>query len=103
LGIYLGKNQSSFHYLVRVDPSRVIQAVAIGMGFIGSGLIIYRRPQIEGLTTAAALWTAAAVGIAVGMRLYFLATLTVFLIIAILAGLRLIEEKIIHKFSDEEQ
>ena len=76
-----------------VDPTRVIQAVAIGIGFIGAGLIIYRQFRIEGLTTAAGLWVAAAIGIAVGAKLYLSAVFVTFLAIGILAGLRLIEEK----------
>lgn len=76
-----------------IDPARVIQAVAIGIGFIGSGLIIYHKLQIEGLTTAAALWAAAAIGIGVGLGLYVLTILGTILIIIILAGLKLIEQK----------
>ena len=89
---YLASHQS---YLI--DPARVIQAVAIGIGFVGSGIIIYRKGEIEGLTTAAALWATAAIGIGVGIKLYFLAILGTFLTIGILAGFRLIEEKVIHK------
>lgn len=79
------------------DPLRVIQAVAIGIGFLGAGLIIQRQFRIEGLTTAAGLWVAAAIGIAVGIQLYIIATFVTFLVIGILAGLRLIEEKMFNK------
>lgn len=77
-----------------LDPLRVIQAVAVGIGFIGGGLIIYRQFHIEGLTTAAGLWIAAAIGIAVGIKSYFLAIFATLLAIVILAGLILVEEKI---------
>jgi len=81
------------HPGVMLDPTRVIQAIAIGIGFIGGGLIIYRRFKVEGLTTAAALWVAAAVGVAIGARFYFSAIFVTFLTILILAGFRLLEEK----------
>lgn len=85
--IFLSKAGVSF------DPSRIIQAVAIGIGFIGAGVIVFRRTQLEGLTTAAGLWTVAAVGMAIGSQLYFLAVLGTLVIIGILAGLGLLEEK----------
>jgi len=71
----------------------VIQAVAIGLGFIGAG-VIFRQPSgIVGLTTAAGLWVTGAIGIAIGARLYFLAVFSTFLTLLILAGLGLLEEK----------
>lgn len=79
------------------DPLRVIQAIAIGIGFIGAG-VIFRQPSgIFGLTTAAGLWTTAAIGIAVGAGFYSLATFTALLAILILAGLGLLEEKLFKK------
>lgn len=51
------------------DMSRVIQGIAVGIGFIGAGAILKssNRGQIRGLTTAAGLWLTTAVGIAAGM------------------------------------
>lgn len=99
---YFSTNGAILNSRVQIDPSRVIQAVAIGIGFLGAGLIILRKSHVEGLTTAAGLWVAAAVGIAVGSGLYFLAVFVTFLAIGILAGLRLIEEKVFHKFPESE-
>ncbi len=79
------------------DPSGVIQAVAIGIGFIGAG-VIFRQPSgTVGLTTAAGLWATAAIGIAVGTGLYFLAIFTALLALLILSGFGLLEEKIFKK------
>jgi len=75
------------------DPSRVIQAIAIGIGFVGGGAVFKGKSYIEGLTTAAGLWVAAGIGIAVGTEFYFLAGFTTFLALLILAGLGVIEEK----------
>jgi putative Mg2+ transporter-C (MgtC) family protein len=77
------------------DPLRVIQAVALGIGFIGAGLIIHRECYVEGLTTAAGLWVAAGIGLAVGAKLYLPAIFVTLLAIGILAGLRSLEEKFI--------
>jgi len=84
---------------ITFDPGRIIQAIAIGIGFIGGGLIIYRQFRVEGLTTAAGLWVTAAIGIAVGVQLYIPAIFVTFLTLGILAGLRLVEQKF---FKDEE-
>ncbi|HOL90542.1 MAG: MgtC/SapB family protein [Candidatus Pacebacteria bacterium] len=56
------------------DPSRIILAIATGVGFIGAGVIIFREREnkIEGITTAAGLWVAAGIGTAIGFNLYFI-------------------------------
>jgi putative Mg2+ transporter-C (MgtC) family protein len=92
LGIYLTSHSALFS-TSQIDPVRIIQAIAIGIGFIGSGLIIYHKFQVEGLTTAAALWAAAGIGIAVGLELYLLAFLVALLTILILSIFRQLEER----------
>jgi len=83
------------------DPSRIIGQIVLGVGFLGAGLIIFRGFHIEGLTTAAGLWVAAAIGVAIGTGFYFPAIFATFLAIGILAGLRMVEEKIFGKESEE--
>jgi putative Mg2+ transporter-C (MgtC) family protein len=60
---------------LRADPIRAIQAVALGVGFLGGGIIVTRRDggQVRGLTTAASIWATAAIGIAAGLGHYVLA------------------------------
>jgi len=82
---------------ITFDPSRIIMAIAIGIGFIGAGVIFRQASGIIGLTTAAGLWVTAAIGIAVGVKLYFLAIFTTFLSLLILAGFGKLEEKIFKK------
>ena len=82
---------------VSFDPSRILAAIVMGVGFIGAGLIIYRRFRVEGLTTAAGIWVVAAVGMAIGAQLYLIAIFTAFLTLVILTGLRLLEERIFGK------
>ncbi|MBO5723530.1 MAG: MgtC/SapB family protein [Lentisphaeria bacterium] len=55
---------------LKVDGSRVAAQIVSGIGFIGAGTIMMHKEFVRGLTTAAALWVAAGVGIAVGGGLY---------------------------------
>ena len=79
------------HPQISLDPSRVAAQVVSGIGFLGAGTIIFRSNVIRGLTTAASLWTVAAVGLAVGGGLYASAVGTTALIIVILALVKPIE------------
>jgi putative Mg2+ transporter-C (MgtC) family protein len=58
---------------VNLDPSRVAAQVVSGIGFIGAGVIFVKRAGVRGLTTAAAIWLTAAVGLAAGAGLVPLA------------------------------
>ena len=77
-----------------VDPSRIASQIVIGMGFIGGGLIVLRGNQIQGLTTAAGLWVAAAVGMAIGVRWYNVAVIATLFMLFIMWVVRLVEEKV---------
>jgi putative Mg2+ transporter-C (MgtC) family protein len=77
---------------VVLDPSRVAAQVVSGIGFLGAGAILARGEIIRGLTTAASIWTVAAIGLAVGGGLYFAAAASTGVIIVILAGIKPIEE-----------
>ncbi|WP_029115639.1 MgtC/SapB family protein [Mycobacterium sp. URHB0044] len=59
--------------LVVVDPSRVAAQIVTGIGFLGAGIIIFRRGSVHGLTTAASVWESAAIGMAAGSGLLLLA------------------------------
>ena len=59
--------------LIVVDPSRVAAQIVSGIGFLGAGIIIFRRGSVHGLTTAAAVWESAAIGMAAGSGLILLA------------------------------
>lgn len=60
---------------VALDPSRIAAQIVSGIGFIGAGLIFVRQDVVRGLTTAATIWLAAAVGTACGAGLAPLAVL----------------------------
>ena len=48
------------------DAARVAAQIVSGIGFLGAGIIVYRRHEIHGLTTAAGVWATAGVGMAAG-------------------------------------
>ena len=77
-----------------LDPSRVAAQVVSGIGFLGAGAILLRRDKIRGLTTAARLWTVAAVGLAVGGGLYVAAVGATLIILCILAGMKPLERRL---------
>lgn len=76
---------------VRVDPGRIASYVAAGVGFIGGGAILKRDDHVRGLTTAASLWVAAAIGVACGLGLW--------LIPLVAAGFALVSLAILRPFS----
>jgi len=55
------------------DPARIASNVVVGIGFLGGGLIFLKGGTVRGLTTAAGLWVSAAIGVAVGVELYWVA------------------------------
>lgn len=68
------------------DISRFGAQVISGIGFLGAGCIMVNGNKVKGLTTAAGLWTTAAVGLATGLGYYFIsATMTVLMLMAMLA------------------
>ncbi|MBI4809553.1 MAG: MgtC/SapB family protein [Nitrosomonadales bacterium] len=57
------------------DPTRIIQGIVTGIGFLGAGVIMRDGFNISGLTTAASIWACAAIGIMVGVGFYTSAVL----------------------------
>lgn len=81
-------NQYIFQVFHTGDPVRMGAQVVSGIGFLGAGtIVVTRRNQIKGLTTAAGLWASAAVGLAVGVGLYEAAIaggVVIFLVLSII-------------------
>lgn len=71
---------------LRIEPFQLIQAVAVGIGFLGSGVVFLTRDgsHVIGLTTAASIWATAAIGLTVGFGRYFLAAGTTVLMLVTL-------------------
>ncbi|MHB8509817.1 MAG: MgtC/SapB family protein [Candidatus Dormibacteria bacterium] len=79
------------------DPSRMAAQVVSGIGFLGAGTIILRREVVRGLTTAASMWVAAAIGLAVGAGLYVVAPALTLLTLLVLIGLKPLEVKLFQR------
>jgi putative Mg2+ transporter-C (MgtC) family protein len=74
-----------------VDPTRIAAQIVTGIGFIGAGTILQHRGNVRGLTTAASLWSVAAVGMAAGAGLLVMAGIGTVLILVVLFLLDRIE------------
>jgi putative Mg2+ transporter-C (MgtC) family protein len=76
------------------DLTRVIQGIAAGIGFLGAGTILKLsdRMEVKGLTTASAIWLAAAVGTAAGLGEYAVAIATTVITLVILGLFRPLEK-----------
>lgn len=61
---------SQYAFTGRFDAARVAAQVVSGIGFIGAGVIIFQKNVVRGVTTAAGLWVAAAIGLACGAGMY---------------------------------
>jgi putative Mg2+ transporter-C (MgtC) family protein len=66
------------------DPARLTAQIVSGIGFLGAGAIIQARFAVHGLTTAATIWTVAAIGIAVGSGFYLVAFLVAVFVVIVL-------------------
>ena len=65
----------------RVDVSRVAHTIVTGVSFLGAGAIFSKDDTIQGVTTAAGIWVMAAIGIACGTGMYFVAMITTALVL----------------------
>lgn len=76
------------------SPDRVASNILTGVGFIGAGVIFKGDYTIDGITTAATIWIASALGIAIGMSHYVLAGVSLAVVLVLLMGLKVLEGKI---------
>jgi putative Mg2+ transporter-C (MgtC) family protein len=80
------------------DPTRIMAGVVTGIGFLGGGAIMRQGLNIRGLTSAAVIWTAAALGLACGAGLFFPAAIV---LVAGLVSLVILEKVEWHFFPAE--
>ena len=81
---------------VQLDPARIASYVVAGIGFLGGGAIAFHREQerVKGLTTAAAIWIVAGLGLACGAGMIVEAITATGLTIIVLVGWRWLEQRI---------
>jgi putative Mg2+ transporter-C (MgtC) family protein len=80
--------------MVVLDPSRIAAQIISGISFLGAGLIITRQAAIRGLTTAASVWSAAAIGMAAGSGLWLLSLAVTGFHFVILLGFLPLEKRL---------
>lgn len=76
------------------DPARVASNIVVGIGFLGAGTIWRTGASVQGLTTAASLWTVAAIGTAAGIGYYFGSVATTVIVMSVLTLLKVFEIRI---------
>jgi len=83
--------------LIRADPNRIIEAIIVGISFIGAGTIFRseKGDQVEGLTTAASILFTAGIGIAVALRQLGIALGGTVLLLAVMRILGYVEHRFI--------
>jgi putative Mg2+ transporter-C (MgtC) family protein len=79
---------------VAFDPSRVAAQVVSGIGFLGAGVIIFRKSVVRGLTTAASVWAVAGLGLACGGGLFSAAAVATGFLLLLQMVLRPIEQRV---------
>jgi putative Mg2+ transporter-C (MgtC) family protein len=85
------------HFGTITDPTRIAAQIVTGVGFLGAGAILRQGSEVHGLTTAASIWVAAAVGMSVGFGFYVPAIFTTVLVLVMLTSLRPIEKRLFHR------
>lgn len=77
------------------DPARISAQILTGIGFIGGGTVLRHGNSVYGLTTAATLWAAAAIGMACGTGMLYIALLTTVLSVLVLVLIRSFEQNVL--------
>lgn len=88
-----------FAHSPQADPARIAAQVLTGIGFIGGGTVLKHGSAIYGLTTAAALWITASIGMACGCGFNNLAIVSTIIVVSVLVLIRIFEKQFIHKGS----
>ena len=91
-------NQYVYQTFGTGDPTRLAAQVVSGIGFLGAGtIIVTRRNQIKGLTTAAGLWSSAGIGLALGIGFYEAAIIGGFAIFSVMTLMQKMDKKVHRK------
>ncbi len=81
------------HGSENIDPTRIAAQIVTGIGFLGAGVIIHEGLTIHGLTTAATIWTAAAIGALIGAGYPLVGLVITGLIVVVLLIVSVIERR----------
>ncbi|MBI3322922.1 MAG: MgtC/SapB family protein [Candidatus Omnitrophica bacterium] len=90
-GVYMA---AQYRGVLEVDPTRMAAQVISGIGFLGAGTIIQFRDSVRGLTTAASVWAAGGIGVAVGTGFYLGAAAATVIVLVVLHVLHDFESRL---------
>lgn len=79
------------------DPTRIAAQIVTGVGFLGAGAILRQGSEVHGLTTAASIWVAAAIGMSIGFGFYVPGIFTTALVLSMLVLLRPVEARLFRR------
>src|SRR5690554_4659834 len=79
----------------RIDPTRIVEGVIGGIGFLGAGSIIQSRGSVQGITTGASIWMAGAIGVACGLGIFALAGMVTLMALIIMSVLGRFQHEVI--------
>lgn len=85
------------------DATRIAAQVVSGIGFMGAGIIFASGGRVHGLTTAAALWSAMAIGLSAGLGGYGIATALVVVTLLFLTPVDIVSQRLVQRFGWEER
>lgn len=87
---------------IDVDPSRIAAQVVSGVGFLGAGIIFKEKGTVKGLSTAAGIWTTAAIGLSIGSGMYAVGIFVTVLVLIAFEILKKISLKYDHSYLEME-
>ena len=90
----------SFLGVADVQPTYIASGIISGIGFLGAGLIVFRGESLHGITTAAGLWIATAIGMSVGFGLYAIGIFSTLLTLVMFTGMWYVENRFKHWFEE---
>ena len=85
------------------DPGRIASTVVQGIGFIAAGVILTTGREVVGLTTAAGLWVATALGLLIGAGFFVIAVVAAVATVVALVALRHVELEFLNSKSDQDR
>lgn len=86
----------------RIDPTRIVEGVIGGIGFLGAGSIIRSGGSIQGITTGATIWLAGAIGVAAGINNFALAAMVTVMALIVMTGLGWVERELLSGKEDRD-
>lgn len=101
VGLTVLKSTSDTEPSAQIDPTRIVEGIVGGIGFLGAGSIIRSGGSIHGITTGASIWLAGAIGVAAGVNNFPLAAMVAAMALVIMVVLGYFEHTLISNHKDE--